>query len=401
MKMKIAFRGCLYESVSDELILVDGVSRSKYNSQGRLIHPTEEGIINFWKWFGDSKVVDSNKRPLVLYHGTGGSFDSFDVNRNNGKGHKTGVFFSSSPDVASTYSRGVDGGNVVPAYLKITHPVVLDVKNSNWNGFKGSHKVETPSMLMKNSKEDDELAFDLFGEKPSKPTMVKGSKIPLKKVFPGEMDYSDDYATTDDMARWARGKGYSNIIIKNVVDNGPFGVYSNDESNKPHTIYVVFDATLIKSAVGNKGEYSSTSNIVDESITPLKPKKVLTKRGVGNAGSNTAYKRYFKEFTTSKGNLVKVFFREEFDGIKVDFAVNDSYDDTGVVDSEILRGVLYVVKKYVSQVNPNIISMSINNEDGKRDSRHRVFTSIVTKNMPEYEIYPQNGKYNILLQKKK
>ncbi|MGB2166377.1 MAG: hypothetical protein ACPH3M_04015, partial [Candidatus Puniceispirillales bacterium] len=34
----------------------------------------------FKKWFGKSKVVDENGKPLVVYHGTDRNFDSFDTN---------------------------------------------------------------------------------------------------------------------------------------------------------------------------------------------------------------------------------------------------------------------------------------------------------------------------------
>jgi hypothetical protein len=32
--------------------------------------PTQEGLQNFWNWFGDSKTTDKQGRPLVFYHGT-------------------------------------------------------------------------------------------------------------------------------------------------------------------------------------------------------------------------------------------------------------------------------------------------------------------------------------------
>lgn len=109
-------------------------------------------------------------------------------------------------------------------------------------------------------------------------------------------------------------------------------------------------------------------NIIRESITPKKPSRVLTKTGTNNAGTNLASKKYFKEFTTSKGNLVKVFFKKgaTLDSLTVDFAVNDSYDvKDRSVDNEVLQGVLYVAKKYVDKVKPNIISLAINNEDDR------------------------------------
>jgi hypothetical protein len=51
-------------------VTVDGKERTVFNSNGKPIHPTVEGVRNFWRWFGDSKVVDEQGRPLVVYHGS-------------------------------------------------------------------------------------------------------------------------------------------------------------------------------------------------------------------------------------------------------------------------------------------------------------------------------------------
>jgi len=53
-----------------EKIKIGGKLRPTRNSNNKLIHPTLQGIKNFWKWFGNSKVVDNQGRPLVVYHGS-------------------------------------------------------------------------------------------------------------------------------------------------------------------------------------------------------------------------------------------------------------------------------------------------------------------------------------------
>jgi SPP1 gp7 family putative phage head morphogenesis protein len=70
----------------------------------------------FKKWFGDSKVVDDSGKPLVVYHGTTGDFNTFDPNLS-----LAGIHFTDSPRIANIYSEQV-GGNVKPAYLKIENP---------------------------------------------------------------------------------------------------------------------------------------------------------------------------------------------------------------------------------------------------------------------------------------
>jgi hypothetical protein len=57
------------EKIPDTLV-IDGVRRPTTHSEGKYIHETEDGIRNFWRWFGNSKVVDEQGRPKVVYHGT-------------------------------------------------------------------------------------------------------------------------------------------------------------------------------------------------------------------------------------------------------------------------------------------------------------------------------------------
>lgn len=110
-----------------DTIVVDGVSRPTKNSNGQLIHPTKQGIENFWRWFGDSKVVDAVGKPLVVYHGTGADFDSFDkgsIGKNYRESEDGGFFFTISKMSASNYAGLADGENtnVIPAYIKLERP---------------------------------------------------------------------------------------------------------------------------------------------------------------------------------------------------------------------------------------------------------------------------------------
>lgn len=53
-----------------ETINIDGIEKTVYNSNGDRIAMSEPALRNFYKWFGDSKVVDEQGRPLVVYHGS-------------------------------------------------------------------------------------------------------------------------------------------------------------------------------------------------------------------------------------------------------------------------------------------------------------------------------------------
>jgi hypothetical protein len=94
----------------------------------------------FKTWFGNSKVVDSNGNPLIVYKGMypydytredeppldtisrPSSFPSFDP-QDQEPVHIAG-FFTDQPDVASKFI--YQGGAMFPVFLRIEHPAIFD-----------------------------------------------------------------------------------------------------------------------------------------------------------------------------------------------------------------------------------------------------------------------------------
>jgi hypothetical protein len=83
----------------------------------------------FRRWFGGSKVVDGEGRPLVVYHGTGRDFEAFDVSRAGSAADSgflgVGAYFSNLPRVADAYAtttRYEGAPAVLPVYLALKNP---------------------------------------------------------------------------------------------------------------------------------------------------------------------------------------------------------------------------------------------------------------------------------------
>lgn len=82
----------------------------------------------FKRWFGDSKVVDAEGRPLVVYHGTRGDFDTFDAGRQGQSDFGAsgrGFYFSQDPGSANLYanlSPGEGAPNIMPVYVALQNP---------------------------------------------------------------------------------------------------------------------------------------------------------------------------------------------------------------------------------------------------------------------------------------
>jgi hypothetical protein len=75
----------------------------------------------FKRWFGDSKVVDEQGRPLVVYHGTNADVEEF-------AGSDFVGWFAKEPGLAERYLRDASAfsaPNVMPVYLAIKNPLRL------------------------------------------------------------------------------------------------------------------------------------------------------------------------------------------------------------------------------------------------------------------------------------
>jgi hypothetical protein len=80
----------------------------------------------FKRWFGDSKAVDANGKPKVMYHGTRANFTEFDRKKSSSGLFGTGFYFTDDRNMAEEYA---DGGQVMEIYLSIKNPAPQKVAN--------------------------------------------------------------------------------------------------------------------------------------------------------------------------------------------------------------------------------------------------------------------------------
>lgn len=95
----------------------------------------------FKAWFADSKVVDADGKPLVVYHATTADFDVFKTgDARNGKALGLGSYFTDDPSFASAMAtdlpserlqagrrisdaRPYDDARIIPVYLSVQNPL--------------------------------------------------------------------------------------------------------------------------------------------------------------------------------------------------------------------------------------------------------------------------------------
>ena len=172
----------------------------------------------FKNWFGESKVVDVNGKPLRVYHGTNNDFTKFKQSSRGVLG--SGIYFADSPERASSYAqRESTGGNLVPVFLQIEKPLIVE-------GGEGY----------------DVLLNAIYG---------RTSVAKKRAASQGSISYIVTSADT----RRLRDMGHDGVIWKHK---------SGDE-------YLVFEPTQIKSAIGNKGTFDPSNPDITMSVAEQDP----------------------------------------------------------------------------------------------------------------------------------
>jgi tRNA nucleotidyltransferase/poly(A) polymerase len=109
---------------ANDVELIDTKEKPEYEN-----HTSIDTLVN-------TKVIDFNKKPLIVYHGTNNKFDIFDINMINtneksGDYIGSGIYFTRYKDTALKYAKQAvkkGGGlvNIISAYLNIEHPLIIN-----------------------------------------------------------------------------------------------------------------------------------------------------------------------------------------------------------------------------------------------------------------------------------
>ena len=265
-------------STGSATIEVDGVLRSTLNSNGKPIHPTEEGVRNFWKWFGDSHVVDANGRPLVVYHGTTADVSAFSKEKlgssTKATSAKQGFFFTTSPKVATSYAIAYDAAEGsekerAKIYASRKAKARLDAAERELESYGWGEYI------IANADERKEIDKDLV-DRPNARAAAKefilaeaqsliaemeegGNILPvyLRINSPLEHDHDGNHYRDQTYAKTlqlASSNGHDGAVIKNTFD-----AISPRYSEKMD-VFVVFEPSQIKSAIGNAGSFGNNAN---------------------------------------------------------------------------------------------------------------------------------------------
>ena len=227
------------------IVVLDNESLSEAGTpakQGERKSVRDRATANFLRWFGDSKVVDEKGEPLVVYHVTANDFSVFGGTDNIAQamgGTEQSFFFTSTPGRAEDFAAmsgdwydeatGTRKGreNLMPVYLSLKNPLVVN-------------------RLI----EDVGEIFDLIAQ--------------------------------------AQAEGRDGVILPRTYD---YSMYHSGAYNEEVPVYIAFNPTQIKSAIGNNGDYSLTDPDIRKSIGGIRAKAAKAREDIIAAGREAGQKR--------------------------------------------------------------------------------------------------------------
>lgn len=209
---------------------------------------------NFKRWFGDSKMVDSNGEPMVAYHGTDGRFNEFSAgSETNGL-----IYFTGSTGVAAEFATGAHSfGRFNERFIAIQvaaedYPGVFDLNTGKVDRTADPDDIEgfglsiiTDEEFLESDPSPNEIAKkieDVFVEAQQGSNIIP-VYIKMEKPY-GSTENPIPYQEAEKLgANWLRSQGYDGVI----ASEGKQGIS-----------YAVIEPTQVKSVL-NQGTYGPTN----------------------------------------------------------------------------------------------------------------------------------------------
>lgn len=195
---------------------------------------------NFKNWFGDSKVVDEDGKPLTVYHSTLGNFDEFKTTTNRSLGAHFGSEEAANNRIKSFINRHEENkgisladkpSQIMPVNLSLKKPFRMDDMIS-WQPEEVANRINYYIM---------ERNLDMPYIKPKH--IIDESKNAVQI-------YNDD-----EIVSALKKGGYDGIVYENTIEGG------GDS-------YIAFDPTQIKS-IHNQGTYNPKDANILKGIAPI------------------------------------------------------------------------------------------------------------------------------------
>ena len=220
--------------------------RDRVAPNGRLAYQ------NFLLFFGNSKVLDRNGAPRVMFHGTPSPvFNKFDYEKLTHGLFGMGIYTTASPRVASGYARE---GGVYPFYVSIENPLDMDALADKEFWEKSLPHIDFSKLRKQRRPATNEDAYRLI-EAHYKIRQKVGSKLSLgegTKYSPKHRRWIEEQRSPAAEAAVQVQDELFNLGFDGITHVG--GGRQNRRGPR-HRVFIAFDSSQVKS-VTQEGNFS-------------------------------------------------------------------------------------------------------------------------------------------------
>lgn len=310
-----------------------------------------ESTDNFKKWFGNS-TTHTDGVPHTFYHGTSSDFKEFKSGHGNQWGN--GLYFIRSPKIASEYATGETNGvhsriapkgnaapNVIPVYLKMEKPFVMD----------------------------DDLTKETLN------SIQKHVNYSLK-------DHTWSGMKNRDLRQAIHLNSDQETANKIIQKAGFDGIREKHE----HSIHMVFNPTQVKSSIGNSGAYSKDSNDITEAFDkPLDKTEVPQDSMLHAMGSMSAAMVGGDNFSMHKLKGSGYMVQFDKNGATELHHVDDDLQGGYLKTNQPSMRLIGTYRSHIKDLLDSGRRVRIVAHDKLADSFHRISSRLVSMH-PEYSI---------------
>lgn len=318
-----------FPEYTENTININGIEKSVFNSNGDRIAKSKEALENFYKWFGDSKVVNEKGEPLVVYHSTNAEFDTFSKRKQKGGVFAKGFYFSKIKERTTPY-----GIKTLSTYLKMKNPFIIE------NG--------------------DGLSSAIANQ-------LEITKKEIAKKY-GHDRYYENFPTDTAYRNFLQDKGYDGIVseatqeivvfepnqIKSVENKGQFSlnnnnIYYQNKNTKKGSIEFLGDKSIINLVKGNYDQSTLTHELSHNFLKLVELSKDTN------------------EFTKAKWDEIQKVFKDESEtkgsyySTQEKFARSwESYLRRGIAPTNKLKAIFEEFREWLTNIYQSIKDLNIN-----------------------------------------
>lgn len=198
----------------------------------------------FKRWFGDSKVVDADGKPLVVYHGTNQSFDAFSKARlgmMTRAQSATAFYFTNDPQEASLYADAAARKTVtdIDAYERKIAKLKVDIARAerarDWDRYE------------KLTEQWEDL--EIGATRDESGGNVVPAYLSIKNPLVVQVGGAIASGKVQEHIDQARANGHDGVILRDIDDSPQFMAGRHADH------FIAFEPQQVKSAIGNKGTF--------------------------------------------------------------------------------------------------------------------------------------------------